>query len=271
MHATLWTSLFLGLIGQTSTSGSLTLSNSRATYGEMGMSRKDLKFPPGDMLFLNFDIVGLKQDEQNRISYSLTMEVLDADGKQIFKQPSIIREDYLALGSARVPARAFVDIGHDSKIGKFVCKVTVVDRISKAIATLEKEFEVVPVDFGIVRFNCLLEPRQDSAPAPLVGAVGQSYLLTFAVIGYKRDSITRQPKLKVTLSAKSKDGKSSLTKPLISPILNDAREGDTGIPLFFPLHLNREGEFIVDIEIVDEVTKRSTKFAIPMTVIDPKN
>src|SRR5579862_9260230 len=47
--------------------GALTLSGARVTYGELGAARPDLKFLPGDIFFVGFDIDGIKVDESGKV------------------------------------------------------------------------------------------------------------------------------------------------------------------------------------------------------------
>src|SRR5262245_21265261 len=123
--------------------GGLTLSGARVTFGELGAVRPDAKFLPGDIFFVAFDIDGIKVDDTGRVKYSMGMEVVNKENTAIFKQQPMEREDFLPLGGTKLPARAFITVGLDQAPGIYTCKVTVVDRASKAQQTIETKFEVL--------------------------------------------------------------------------------------------------------------------------------
>src|SRR2546421_9872660 len=66
--------------------GTLKLTNDRATYGQLGATRPDFKFLPGDLFFFHFDIENLQMDKEGKVQYSISMSATDTNGKSIFKQ-----------------------------------------------------------------------------------------------------------------------------------------------------------------------------------------
>src|SRR5262249_39825468 len=77
-------SALLALIG--TASPALELKNVRPSFGPLGATRTDVKCLPGDVLFINYDIDGLKFDEKNgKANYTTILELIDSNNKVIFR------------------------------------------------------------------------------------------------------------------------------------------------------------------------------------------
>src|SRR5882762_915762 len=99
--------------------GELKLTNVRNTYGELGGTRPDTKFLPGDVIFVGFDIENITVGADGSCKYTMGMEVVDKKGKPVLKQEPAKKEDYLPLGGNKLPARAFVTLGLDMDPGEY--------------------------------------------------------------------------------------------------------------------------------------------------------
>ena len=250
--------------------GGLALGNTRVTFGELGAARPDVKFLPGDIFFVAFDIDGIKVDETGRVKYSMGMNVVDKEGKEIFIQQPAEREDFLPLGGTKLPARAFVTIGLDQAPGIYSCKVTVVDLASKATQTLEQKFEVLKPAFGQVQVLTSADGKGE-IPAPPLGVAGQSVFVHFAVVGFTRDPKSKQPDIDVEMAVMNKDGTPALPKPTNININTNVGEKDSGVPLRFLLPMNRVGDFTVELKATDKLSKATSRVSIPIKVLAAAN
>lgn len=255
--------------------GGLTLKNDYLTFGQMGPPRPDNKVVPGDMLFVAFEIEGMKIDKIGTVRYSMTMEVKNAKGEQLYKRESGNLEALNSLGSGRLQASAHVFLGADQPPGKYTLSVTVTDRAAgtkdKPVSkTLVKEYEVQKVEFSIVRLQLSLinsdTPERFAAPA--VGVIGQRLFVNFAVVGFARDDKTKNAKLTVSMRILDDQGK---------PTLPDAYWGEAGkelpenlkvVPMQFHLSMNRPGKFTVELQATDEIAKKKTTFKFPIVVME---
>src|SRR5262245_55757632 len=200
--------------------GGLKLSNVRTTYGELGGVRPEGKFLPGDAFYVGFDIEGLTVGPDNRTQYRMALELFDKDKKSIFRQDPADKVDYLPLGGTKIPARAFIYIGLDQPPGTYTMKLTVTDKASTATQTLEKSFELLKLDFGIVRVFPSIDDL-GALPAPTTGVVGQAYFIQFAIVGFQRDTDPAkkdplagfQPNVTVEMSPVDEGGKPTMAKP----------------------------------------------------------
>jgi hypothetical protein len=263
----MWTSLALAasLSLTPAQASSLTLSNAHATFGELGPARPDLKMLPGDIFFVSFDIDGIKVDDSGRVSYSMAMEVVDKNGKPIFKQQPVERNDFLPLGGTKLPARAFVSIGPDQEPGTCTCRVTVTDRAAKASQTIEKSFEVMPKAFGLAGINATSDPKGE-IPAPMGGVAGQGIWVHFAAVGFQRDNKTKQPNVSFEMMVLNKDGTPARPKPMTDLVDSGVEPGDNGIPMRLLLPLNRVGDFTLELKATDTLAKKTSKVTLPIHV-----
>jgi hypothetical protein len=58
-----------------------------------------------------------------------------------------------------------------------------------------------------------------------------------------------------------------LTKPASITLDRDFGPDESGIPLYFPLPLNRVGDFTVELKADDKVSKASSRVSIPVKVV----
>ena len=264
----MWTSLaFVAALGLAPTQATgITLTNARVTYGELGATRPDTKFLPGDIYFVAFDIDGITVDETGKVKYSMEMEVVNAKGTPIFKQAAQDREDFLPLGGTKLPARAFITIGPDQEPGLHTCKVKVVDRANKSAQLLEQKFEVLAKGFGVVQVFTTAD-REAKIPAPALGVAGQSVFVHFSMVAFMRDPVKKQPSIDVEMIIYGADGKPTLAKPTSYTIDKDVGEMDAGTPLVFLLPMNRTGEFTVELKATDKLGKQTSKVLLPIKVL----
>lgn len=250
--------------------GGLTLSNPQVTYGELGPKRPDVKFLPGDVFFVGFDIDGVKINETGQAKYSMGMEVVDKDNKAIFIQKPIDHDDFLPLGGSKLPARAFVNIGPNQAPGIYTCRVTVVDLTTKLSKTLEQNLEVVKSAFGVVNVITSADLKGE-IPAPAIGVPGQSVFVHFTIIGFTRDQKTKQPEVDVQMSVMNRDGTPTLPKPMATTINSNVDANDTFIPLRFQVPMNRTGEFTVELKATDKLSKATSRVSFPIKVLGGAN
>ena len=273
--ALLVTSLLLSPAQGTATG--LQLSNVRNTYGELGGTRPDGKFLPGDVMFIGFDIDGITVDDQGRVQYRMAMEVIDKNNKPIFKQDPSDKVDFVPLGGKKLPARAFVTIGLDQEPGMYTLKLVVTDTASKATQTLSKPFEVTKKDFGIVAVYASVDER-GAIPAPTTGIIGQSIFVQFGIVGFDRSPKDatdpkkgNQPDVLIEMSPIDSTGVPTLKKPIAYKLENGVDEKESGFTMRFLLPMTRAGKYTVRLSATDNRTRKTATFDLPVTVVPSAN
>jgi hypothetical protein len=236
------------------------IKNVRSTYGPFGALRPGNKMLPGDVFVINFDVSGVSVDAKNGLTkYTQTLEVFDPKGKSIFKETSN-KALYLGLGGDTVPELANVLLGADLGVGKYQAKVTITDPAKKDSKTLVQDLEVIQPDFGFIHVM-----------APAMGFKGQDYYLQYALVGFGRDK-KNYPNINLSMRVLA-DGKPTFPDPIASNIPRDYPkiQADKAelLRLGGQIYLNRTGRFTVEVEAIDEISKKKDKFSFPLTVIDP--
>src|SRR5207237_1513175 len=108
---------------------------------------------------------------------NMGMELINPQGQTEFKRETEDRPltIFNVLGGNRIPAFAHAQTGADTAKGKYVLKVTVVDRGNKnrKPQTLTQEFVVQEKGFGIVQVATSYDDK-GVFPSPAGGVAGQS-------------------------------------------------------------------------------------------------
>lgn len=262
--------------------GTLRLTNVRTTFGELGGTRPEGKYLPGDAVFVGFDIEGLTVGPDNRAQYRMAMELLDKDGKHVFKQDPADKVDYLPLGGTKIPARAYIIIGMDQPPGQYTMKLTVTDTATRSTQTLDKTFEVSPMGFGIVRAYPSID-EFGGVHAPTTGVVGQAYFIQFAIVGFQKDTDVAkkdpingfQPNVTVAMEPLDENGKPTMAKPesytqnLESKVKLDPNEQMLNVRFLLPL--SKPGKYIVRLKATDNNANKSATFDLPVVVLPSSN
>jgi hypothetical protein len=250
--------------------GQLRLTNDRMTYGVMGATRTSDKLLPGDAYFITYDIENLKVDEHGKVSYRMSMEVTNKEGKSQFKGDPVDQEIWTSLGGSRLPAFAHAAMGTDTPAGEYTLHLKVEDRGTKdkpRTAELTKKFEVTAKDFGLVRLNTSYDDRGEM-PAPPVGVAGQLLWVNFGAAGFKRDEKNKQPNIVVEMRVLDENGKPTVEKPIPGEVKDNVPESWSLVPMQFKLNLNRAGKFTVELKATDKLSDKSTTLKLPITVVE---
>lgn len=238
----------------------LELKNIRPCFGPLGATRADVQCLPGDVLFITYDIEGLKfEDKTGRANYLTILELFDNNAKQVFKKETP-NEVTNQLGGNRLPGDLHVIMGRSQAPGKYHVRLTVADRLSKETKSFVYSFELKPQGFGFI-----------GVTAPAVGFPGQQYGASFAVVDMALDA-KKVPNVEVTMKILDETGQ-PVTTPIISKLPRDlpaeidlAKENF--VPMQFPIYLNRTGRFTIDISAVDVAGSKQASLRYPLTVLD---
>jgi hypothetical protein len=249
--------------------GSLKLTNSRFTIGELGPQRPNAKYLPGDIVFVGFDITGLTIDEEGFGRYKMSLEVTDKNGKSIYKPGTRSLEEPYPLRGNTIPARAFVSLGLDHEPGIFTCKITVEDPKTKATDTLTTQYEVLKRDFGVV-MPYTSHDLEGRLSAPATGLVGQTTYAHFYIASFQRDPKTRQPRVHVQFEVLDDKGQ-PVGKP--AEYIQDEKsfppldENEARFRVVFKVFMSRPGKFAVRVTATDKITDKKSTYNLPVTVL----
>jgi len=267
----MWATLALAAMLQPAPAqtSNLSIKNDRITYGILGPERRDNKLLPGDVFVVSFDIDGLQVNtEDGKVKYSMGMELTDGQGKVQFKKEPQDLEAVNALGGSRLPAFALSDIGLDTPPGEYTLKVTVSDRVNKAMQQLIRKFEVQQKKFGIVR---LVLSNEKDMPVPPVAVPGQTVLINFALVSFDLAGDKKQPNLNVEMRILDEAGQPTISKLFLSGDLNNVEDQFKKIvPMQFIVAVNRGGKYTIELKATDKVSNKSVVEKLPITVVEVK-
>lgn len=246
--------------------GKLELVNPRPTYGYLGAPRPKTGMIPGDVAHFTFEIKNLKLGPEGKASFSIAIEIRDADGKLMFEQKPYNVTARNFFGGSTLPCSAHVEVPRDAKPGAVDWKVTVVDRATKEVATLAGKGMILPNDFGIVRVG-LFADAETRVPMSAVGVVGDSAYLQFSALGFARDKETKQPNVHVSLRILDEKGQPTMKAPLTGKIDSDVTADTHYLPMLFGITLNRAGRFTLEVTAEDKIAGKTARIAYAIRVL----
>jgi hypothetical protein len=253
----------------------LTLDNVRETYGILGQRRPDAKLLPGDVYVVAFDIKNLQVKDDGKVVYSMGMELIDKDKKTQFKKEPKELEAINSLGGSRIPSFALSVIGTDTAPGEYTLIVTVKDHAANKTQTLTRKFEVLKPQFGFVRVGITYDGG--AVPAPTVAVPGQTYWVNFGLVGFEltkdKDPAKQHPNVSVEMRILDLEtGKPTLAKSSTGNVteLSD-QQYKTFLPFLpFPINLNRNGKFKIELKATDNLSKKTVVQELEFTVLEVK-
>ncbi len=269
----MWTSLVLlgALASLPSQSGGPKINNVRFTTGPFGSVVKDKtpELQTGDMCYVYYDVDNLTVDEFGKAIYTITMEITNGKGSQIFSDGPKDGEAYLSLGGTTMPAYARSLITKDQDPGEYTVKVTITDRANKASTDMTRKFKIKKSEFGIVQPGLKLAGEQGIVDTPPSFAVGQTPIVHGYVGNFGRDKKNNQPDLEITFSVLEKD-KPTTKKPAVQVINDKVDPKQDFLELSYPVDCNRAGSFVIVMTATDKVSGKTDKKEFPITVQELK-
>jgi hypothetical protein len=248
--------------------GGLSLRHVRSTHGLLGPERRNEALAPGDNLFLCFDIHGIRVDVEGKVRYSMVIELKDASGKVVFRQEAKEQEARASLGGDSVPAYARLSVGLDSPPGDYQMKITVKDLATGQEQSLSHNLKILAKDFALVRTTVALDPEAHYTAA--VFTCGQSVWVHTSAVGFTH-ARGKQPDVVFEMRVFDEAGKPTLANPVTGTPPKDLPSDVSGIPMGFPLALNRPGKFTVELQATDRISGKKAKTSFVLVVQGAEN
>jgi hypothetical protein len=261
----MWTTIaLLTSLGVAPAQGDLALSHVRSTYGLLGPERRDETVAPGDVLFVCFDIDGIRVEDDGKVRYSMALELTDSSGKLAFKQEPKNLEARTSLGGSSAPAYARLNVGLDTPAGDYQLKITVKDLGSGKEQSLMRNLKVLPKDFALVRTTPTVDTEGQFTSAVFI--CGQGVWVHCSAVAFERDRTSKQPNVVFEMRVLDDSGKPTLAKPVTGSVSKDVPDSLQGLPMAFPLTLNRAGKFTVELQATDQASGKKARMSFPIVV-----
>lgn len=260
----MWTTIaLLSVLAAAPAQTGLSLTHVRSTHGLLGPERQNDTLAPGDMLFVCFDIEGIRIDNEGKVRYSMAIELSDSSGKVVFRQTPKEQEARASLGGASVPAFARLNVGLDTPRGDYQMKITVKDLASSRQQSLTRDLKVLAKDFALVRTTVTLDTEAHYPAA--VFACGQGVWVQSSAVGFGQGR-DKKPNVVFEVRVLDDSGRPTLAKAVTGTPPKDLPDNLSGLPMAFPLTLNRPGKFTVELQASDLVGGKKFKMSFPIVV-----
>jgi hypothetical protein len=260
----MWTTIaLLSVLATVPAESGLSLTHVRSTHGLLGPLRQDETLAPGDNLFICFDIDGMRVDSEGKVRYSMAIELSDGTGNRVFRQVPKEQEARASLGGDSVPAYARLNVGLDTPAGDYRMKITVKDLASGQEQSLNRDLKVLPKDFALVRTTLTLDVDAQYPAAVFVR--GQGVWVQSSAVGFAA-SPGKKPDVMFEMRVLDDAGRPTLAKPVTGTPPEKLPENLKGLPLGFPLTLNRPGKFTIELQATDRTSGKKAKVSLPLVV-----
>jgi hypothetical protein len=262
----MWTTIaLLSIFAAAPAESGLSLAHVRSTYGLLGPQRRDETLAPGDIYFVCFDIDGMRVDSEGKVRYSMAIDLSDGSRKVVFRQAAKEQEARASLGGDTVPAYARLSVGLDTPPGDYRMKITVKDLASGQGQSLSRDLKVLPKSFALVRTTVTLDA--DAQYPAAVFARGQGVWVHSSAVGFTR-SREKKPDVVFEMRVLDDSGRPTLGKAVTGAPPEGLPENLSGLPMAFPLTLNRPGTFTVELQATDRSSGKKAKMSFPIVVQD---
>ncbi len=245
----------------------LTIANQRLTFGFFGPKRADAKYLPGDLIILAYDLKNISFDKDGTATFAVSMELTDAAGKSLYKQPPRTAPSRNYLGGNSVSAIATQYIPPDFPPGTYTLTVTVEDKATKARQSIKQQVQVLPANFGLVMVGTSLDP-EGRLPISPVATVGESLYLNVSVAGFAREKTGQKlPNVSLRMRILDENGKDTMPRPIPGKAREDVPPDLKVIPAQFPITLNRVGRYTIEVSATCEICGKTAKTSFPLRVL----
>jgi hypothetical protein len=260
----MWTTIaLLSILAAAPAESGLSLAHVRSTHGLLGPQRRDETVAPGDIYFVCFDIDGMRVDAEGKVRYSMAIDLSDGSGRVVFRQAAKEQEARASLGGDSVPAYARLNVGLDTPPGDYRMKITVKDLASGQEQSLSRDFKVLGKSFALVRTAVTLDA--DAHYPAAVFARGQGVWVHSSAVGFTRGR-GKKPDVVFEMRVLDDAGRPTLAKAVTGAPPQDLPEDLSGLPMAFPLTLNRPGKFTVELQATDRLSGKKAKTSFPIVV-----
>lgn len=242
----------------------LKLEEVRPTYGRLGTTRTSTKVLPGEDLVVEFIVSGVVPDADGMANIELSASLEDSRQRTISDVPPASTKVFLALGGSRFTGFVQFSLPPDCEPGKYLVRGKVIDQVQQKNILLEQSFDVQPANFGIVRLRLANDALGDS-PAGGNLTINQRVFVHATAVSFGRAGKSIHVASMLTLL--DSEGRRTFSKPIAAAVINQVVDDDL-VELGFklPIVVNRTGKYIVQLELRDEISKKTVVQELPIVV-----
>ena len=246
----------------------LEIRDIQAAHGQFGPERKSAEYVAGDQVYFRYTVAGLRTDDEGHVRADIALKLTDAKGARLLDQETAILT-LLALGGDALPADASIDLDQNFPPGEYEISVEVRDVTANDKASFRRKFTVKATEFALVRVR-FSHDEEGTAAAPVGGRVGQNLVVRLQAIGFDRGK--GQIDVEMEVEVLDARGKVVTSRPIRTGIrseeADEVKRADR-INLSSNLTLNRPGDFVLRLTVLDKMTGKKVAFESPLKVSGP--
>lgn len=234
------------------------------TYG-VGGTQRPKKILTGESIDLAVQISGLELTPDGDMKYSVQLDLLNSSKQLLLTRSSGDQIVPLSLGTNSAKMSNTFPIPKTLSSGNYWMRVVVSDLQSKTATEEMVAFEILANDFFEIGSVVLAKDAQGAYPAGMCFNAGEGVYVHFVI--HNAEIIDGKwkvgMKLKVLDKNKKVVGKESrnASSELIAP-----EGGSTSAKI--GAFLNRDGEYVLQLEVEDLVGKKTTQRLLPIVVVN---
>jgi hypothetical protein len=244
----------------------LKLVDVRPTYGRLGSTRSSIRVLPGEDMHVMYVVSGISRGTDGRSEVSTSAELLDEAGETVAQVPGSPNRIFLALGGDTLPRHMHFSLPLDFAPGKYRIRGTLVDVRTGDEIVAEQPFEVIPMEFGIVRLRLAGDPEGKTAVGGNL-TVSQELHVVGRGVGFARNG--ERIHVIGNLTIRDAAGKSLVPVPISFEIDQEVDDDLDQLDFRWTIPVNRPGKFTLLIEVRDEVAEKRATYEMPLVVSAP--
>ncbi|MFN0055286.1 MAG: hypothetical protein ACKV0T_24335 [Planctomycetales bacterium] len=244
----------------------LKLEEVRPTYGRLGSTRPGTRVLPGEDLSVAYVVSGITRGSDGRVEVSRRAELIDEAGQTVAQVPVKTDRIHLALGGDTLTSHMHFGLPIDFAPGKYRVRGLLRDVRGEADIAAEQEFEVLPLDFGIVRLR-LAADEEGTTPVGGNLTVNQDVYVVGRAIGFAHKGGRIHVVGQMTI--RDPQGRPTLPAPIAFEVHQEVDEDVDQFNLRWSMMANRPGNFTIHIEVADEFSDKRAAYEMPLMVRPP--
>jgi hypothetical protein len=128
---------------------------------------------------------------------------------------------------------------------------------------ISRNYELLPQEFGLVRYSVTRDPQGKVRTQALTA--GKPGFINFSAVGFAHDPTSGQPDVKVEMRVVSDQGRQAL-KPIVGEVKQGVASKAAALPMQFEVEFPQSGQFTVELSATDRLAGKTATLKVPLTV-----
>lgn len=235
------------------------------TYGSLGPKRQNI-FVPGEVANITGRLSGLTVDSDGRARYAIQWELLNKELRNVATETHGDLKGTFALGGDSTRLTFPVAISANLVPGTYTLRLTAEDLISHATSLTELELTINTVESITLSDIEWSRDKQGSIDAGSFFNEGEKAIIRYSIQGLEEG----EGQWKIGAYLRILDhNKKPVVKRELPFHLKASPPVDGKLTLWAEFYAHRSGRYFLVLEVIDEVSQKSSTHEIPFFVVSP--